>query len=142
MERLNIRDWQKSFINGEFDLADRITQIKAGWYDWFCRDTSLRNKTIKLGNIIKRIKSGGKADLEKNYVFFKNNCPCYGGLYDDFRICDIETRDVQLTISVNCSYENARYTVYGRKNNFEEPIFKTKSVRELVKWINTPWEVA
>ena len=140
MERLNIKDWQKAFINGEFKSADLNTQIKAGWYDWFCKDTSLKNKTIKLGNIVKKIKAGGKVDLEKNYVFFKNNCPLSGGLYDDFRICDVETRDVQLTISIDCCYENARYTVYGRKNGFKEPLFKTQSLKELVKWINSSWE--
>lgn len=80
MERLNIKDWQKAFINGEFEKADVNTQIQAVWYDWFCRDTSLKNKTIKLGKIVKQIKSGGKVDIEKNYVFFKNNCPCFGGL--------------------------------------------------------------
>jgi len=33
-------------------------------------------------------------DTEKHFVFFKNNCPGQGRLYDDFRICDIETGDV------------------------------------------------
>ena len=49
------------------------------------KDTSLTNKTKKMGNIIKQIKPGGKVDLETSYVWFKNNCPINGPLYDDFR---------------------------------------------------------
>jgi hypothetical protein len=37
-------------------------------------------------------------DLDKNkvYVFFKNNCPMNGPLYDSLSICDRESGDVLL----------------------------------------------
>ena len=40
----------------------------------FCRDTSLKNKTKKMGNIIKQIKRCGRVNLAETYVWFKNNC--------------------------------------------------------------------
>jgi len=50
-KQINLSEWIQSFNAGEFDSRDRTTQIKAGWFDWFCRDTSLANKTKLMGNI-------------------------------------------------------------------------------------------
>lgn len=76
-------------------------KIEAGWYDWFCRDTSLKNKTKKMGNIIKQIKVGGRVNLAETYVWFKNNCPMSGPLYDDFRIANIKDGATQLVIQID-----------------------------------------
>jgi len=140
MDNISIAEWQNSFLNGEFDNPNVRTQIKAGWYDWFCKDTSLANKTKKMGNIIVKINCGGKVDLNNWYVWFKNNCPIMGPLYDDFRFADRETGDVQFTIVCNDKRTNHRYEVWGRHNNFEGPIIGFDSSRELVKWLNKPWE--
>ena len=131
-------------MKGNFDDADVRTQILAGWYDWFCKDSSLANKTKKMGNIIKQVKRGGKVDIENWYVWFKNNCPLNGPLYDDFRFADLETGNVMFTIQIDCCWNKSRYAVYGRTPDGEfhsdEPLFETDSSRELVKWLNSPWE--
>lgn len=75
-------------------MADSEIDIKALWYDWFCKDTSLENKGLKLLKKLRMIANSKKFDATKCYVFFKNNCPMVGSLYDDFRICDMETGDV------------------------------------------------
>ena len=93
-QNINIEEFVRRFTNGEYNNKDRKTQILAGWYDWFCKDSSLANKTKFLGNKVVAIADSDKFDKNKCYVFFKNNCPCVGPLYDDFRICDIETGDV------------------------------------------------
>lgn len=143
-ERLTIKQWIGDFICDQFESNDVRTQIKAGWYDWFCKDSSLRNKTYKMGNIIKQLRVGGKVDFDKWYVWFKNNCPMSGPLYDDFRFASLETGDVQFTIQINCCWNKSRYAVYGRtpdgEGHWDKPLFETDSVRELVKWLNTPWE--
>lgn len=145
-EEINVREWQKEFEAGSFDASDRLTQIRAGWYDWFCKDTSLRNKTYKMGNIIKQVKDGGKVDLDNWYVWFKNNCPLNGGLYDDFRFAMKKTGDVMFTIQIDCCWNKHRYSVYGRKPTengwttfFEKPLFECDNSRDLVKWFNTRW---
>lgn len=136
MERTKQREWIIKFTCGSYDNPSRETQIKAGWWDWFCRDTSLRNKTLKMGNIIRQIKDGGKVNTDKTYVFLKNNC-------DDFRICDIENGNVQFTITIDCCRDKSKNAVYGRtpdgQGHWETPLFETNSQRELIKWLNTPW---
>ena len=136
----SIKNWIEMFNNDCFTGYDVKTQIDAGWYDWFCKGSSLRNKTYKMGKIIKQVKTGGKVDLDNWYVWFKNNCPLNGPLYDDFRFADIQTGDVQFTIQIDCCWNKSKYTVYGRKNDFETPLFETDKSRELVKWLNSAWE--
>ena len=143
-DRLRLFRWIDEFMEGNFDDADVRTQILAGWYDWFCKDSSLVTKTKKMGNIIKQVKRGGKVDLENWYVWFKNNCPLNGALFDDFRFADLETGNVMFTIQINCCWNKSRYAVYGRtpdgQFHSDEPLFETDSSRELVKWLNSPWE--
>lgn len=144
-ERIALSEWIEKFINGEFDAEDCKTQILAGWYDWFCKDSSLKNKTKKMGNIIRQIKAGGKVNLENWYVWFKNNCPLNGPLYDDFRLAKLDTGDVQMTIQIDCCWNQKKFSVWGRKSEdgefeHEKPLFETDSQRELVKWLNSPWE--
>lgn len=146
-EENSVREWQKKFEEGYFDSVDVRTQIMAGWYDWFCRDISLRNKTYKMGAIIKQVKDGGKVDLDNWYVWFKNNCPLSGWLYDDFRFAMKKTGDVMFTIQIDCCHNKHKYSVYGRKPTengyttfFDEPLFECDNSRDLVKWLNTAWE--
>lgn len=136
----SLRTWIESFNKGEYDSKDLQAQIKAGWYDWFCKDESLVNKTKRMGNIVKQFKEGGKVNLETMYVWFKNNCPLAGPLYDDFRIADIESGDTLFTIQINCFREEKRYTVYGKKNDFDTPLFSADSIKELVSWFNEGWQ--
>lgn len=136
MEELTLREWIKNFNEGVYERIDLETQMKAGWYDWFCKDKSLRNKTNRMGNIIKQIKDGGKVDLDKTYVWFKNNCLMVGGLYDDFRIANIEDDESQLVVQLDLPDGEAKYIVYGIENDFSKALFETNSSRVLVKWLN------
>lgn len=138
-KQLPLKDWIHEFNEGNFDSPDKMTQIEAGWYDWFCKDTSLKNKTKRMGSIIKQIKPGGKFDLETSYVWFKNNCPLHGPLYDDFRIASIETNNTLILVQIDCVRNDEKYTVYERLDAFDKPVFKTNSTRELVKWFNMGW---
>lgn len=138
-KELSLRTWIDKFNHSDFDSRDLETQIKAGWYDWFCRDESLANKTKRMGNIVKQFRDSGKLKLDEMYVWFKNNCPLAGPLYDDFRIADIKSGDTLFTVQINCFREEKRYTVYGRQNDFDTPLLNTDSIKELVKWFNQGW---
>lgn len=57
-----------------------------GFYDWFCRMSSLKNKYHR--QLIPKLRSlvnDGIIDGDKVTVWFKNNCPGTGSLYDDIR---------------------------------------------------------
>ena len=142
--RINFSKWVERFNNGDFDDPGVRVQIEAGWYDWFCRDTSLVNKTKIIGNIVKRIKPGGKVNLEEWYIWFKNNCPLHGPLYDDFRFARLDTGAVMFTTQIDCLWNDYKYAVYGRTPDgvFQrEPLFEADNLRRLVEWFNKPWYV-
>lgn len=136
MDRLPLHRWIDEFLEGNFDESDVKTQIKAGWYDWFRKDSSLMKKTAKMGSNIKQMKAGGKVDLVNWYCWFKNNCPLNGPIYDDFRFASLETGDVMFTIQCYYCWNNFNYSVYGRtpygESHWDEPLFKCNTVKELV----------
>ena len=94
-----------------------------GFYDWFCKDSSLKNKAKTLvGRLQTILKNNKRFDPNTTYVFFKNNCPCNGGLYDDFRICDIETGSVLYTVTPRDPHEKGKASVWSYENDFKEPL--------------------
>lgn len=124
-DSISISQWIEKFDRGNFDSPDIDTQISAGWYDWFCKDGALRNKTYKLAPKIKRIaKILGEEFCDSHYVFFKNNCPLDGSLYDDFRFCDMKTGDVIYTISPSLGYRSlkGKSEVWGAENKFKNSL--------------------
>ena len=126
MSNIPLRSWIEKFDSGEFDDKSTYVQTIAGWYDWFCRDSSLVSKTKKLGAKVKKIAKSPKVDIDKMYVFFKNNCPCFGTLYDDFRICDLKTGDVIFTIVPATGHKSnyGQTEIWGRENDFNGPLYQ------------------
>ena len=133
--KLNLNEWIKKFIDGNYADSDINTQSDAGWFDWFCRDTSLQKKTEKLGKKLIQIEKSKKFDNEKCYIFFKNNCPCHGSLYDDFRICDIETGDIIYTITPKSGHAISKglSVVYGKENDFKKALIEG-TWKEIKEW--------
>lgn len=56
-----------------------------GFYDWFCSDNSLKRRMLALVPKLKFLVKEGIVNPDNTYVWFKNNCPCDGTLYDDMR---------------------------------------------------------
>ena len=93
-----------------------------GFWDWFCSDKALAGKSRKLcGNARVITKLTKKFDPKKVYVWFNNNCPCSGSLYDDLRIADLETHDVLYTI-VPHDGRTGLSEVWGSENDFSKPL--------------------
>lgn len=76
-------------INEVLKNRSLLSENYYGFYDWFCKESSLENKSDKLLTKLKFLVEQGIIDGDKNYVWFKNNCPCMGTLYDDIRISTI-----------------------------------------------------
>lgn len=106
------------------------------FYDWFCSEKALKNKAKRLfGQLRTFLKYHPEIDIEKVYCFFKNNCPVYGTLYDDFRICDIETGDVIYTVIPKTGHalDEGRAQLWGRENDFKEQLKSAPSYKYLFK---------
>ncbi len=131
--KINISTWQVKFANGEFDAADVDTQVKAGWYDWFCKNESLGKRTQKLGKKVIQIAKGSKFNNDDHYVFFKNNCPMVGGTYDSFSICDLDKGDVQFWIGSPHASSDNKWEVFGVQNDFRRPLAKG-NWNDIKKW--------
>jgi len=99
MANISIRELITRFDAGEFDSYDAKVQCDAGWYDWFCKSDSLRGKTYSMMGKVKQLAKSEMVNIDTMYVFFKNNCPMYGNLYDSFSICDLESGDVLFYIA-------------------------------------------
>ena len=136
---MNIKTFVERFKRGDFNYSSRRIQCEAGWYDWFCNDSALANKTKKLGAKVCKIANSKRFNKETSYVFFKNNCPCVGALYDQFSICDIESCDVLFCAqhlekgSHGC--DKAHWELYDADISFEKPIV-SGTWREVEKYFN------
>jgi len=117
----SIDQYLENFDEGNYSSLDVTTQIRAGWFDWFCRDSSLRSRTYRLTKKLVSLLPSPKIDTKNSYMFFKNNCPLVGSLYDDFRISDLKTGDVIWTIVPRSSH-SGKAEVWGKENDFDGPI--------------------
>ena len=92
-----------AFESGQIMDSDGTIGKCFNFYDWFCKDSSLKRKAHALFPLVKRfLKEHPEIDIHSTYVFFKNNCPMNGPLYDDFRICTPE--QVLYTVIPKCGH--------------------------------------
>ena len=130
--KTTLRQQLEAFENGVFLESDGSKDSGCFvFYDWFCRDSSLKNKSIKLFKQVKLFVKMKDVDLDSTYVFFKNNCPVGGPLYDDFRICDIESGNVLYTVTPKCGH-SGEAELWGRDNNFDGPFKTGKTFTDLL----------
>ena len=109
MDKLTVRQFITKFDNGDFDTDSLKAQMDAGWFDWFCKDSALKNRTKIIGRKIKDVSKIGFFDIDKTYVYLKNNCPMDGKTYDSFGICDIETGNQIVWIAPKLGFNDVKY---------------------------------
>ena len=95
---VSLRKWVNDFEialndynNGDTTKMQTISQNT--WWDWFCKDTSLLKKTVKLGKMVRLLSKAPTLNLDATYVWFANHCPCSGSLYDTFTFSDMKTQE-------------------------------------------------
>ena len=130
--KTTLKQQLEAFEKGKFIDKEGEESWCYNFYDWFCKDKALKAKSERLFKMTKRWVKYRNTDTEKVYVFFKNNCPLNGPLYDDFRICDIETGDVIWTVVPKCGH-SGKAEVWGRQNEFKGPIATGKNMNEIYK---------
>ena len=139
MENISIREWQIRYARGDFNNGDYKTMCRAGWYDWFCKDSSLKNRLDKMAKIIMKLETSDRIDIDKLGVWFKNNCPLSYLTYDDFRLYDLNTGDNEYVIDMMSeavkSWYGNNYAIF-HKSDFRNPIYTCRTSAEVVKWLN------
>lgn len=78
------------------------------FHDWFCDDSKLDKRALALTKKLRVFVDEGLIDGDKNYVWFKNNCPMSGSLYDDMRISNIETGAFLGGICPSCGHNSSK----------------------------------
>lgn len=125
-QRKSLREQLQCIDNGE--PIDHCHNF----YDWFCRDSSLPLKAKMLWSKVRRFLKVVPIDVDATYVFFKNNCPVGGSLYDDFRICDVNTGNVIFTV-VPKSGRDGKAHLWGAINDFDEAFVEAENWKQLLQ---------
>ena len=127
-EDVSVRQWQTMYRMGAFNDKDRSVQIEAGWYDWFCRDESQSTYSGITDPFI----------LDNYYVWFKNNCPLNGPLYDDVRFEPLsgERSGKYFMVTKDSPHEKAKWVLYTERYGFQEPEFQCGNVRDMIRYVN------
>lgn len=137
MTEMSVRQWQERFRAGDFSSKDRAVQCEAGWYDWFCQDDALAGRLQKLSKVVMGITD--PYILDHYYVWFKNNCPLSGPLYDDVRFEPLHgDRNGRYFVVIRDSpHETHKWTLYTERHGFEQPEFTCGNVRDMLRHINS-----
>ena len=136
MNRYSVREWQEKFKSGAFENKHYTTQIYAGWHDWFCSDDALAGRLKQIGKVVMGITE--PFILDNYYVWFKNNCPINGPLYDDVRFEPLlgERDGKYFVVSKDSPHEKQKWSLYTERHGFQEAEYECGNVRGMAKYIN------
>ena len=136
MNEISVRQWQEKFRDGAFDDKSIATQCEAGWYDWFCNDGALAGRLKKMAKLVMAVTD--PFILDNYYVWFKNNCPAVGPLYDDVRFEPLagERDSKYFLVSLDSPHSNRKWSLITERYGFEAPEFECADIRDMVKYIN------
>jgi len=114
MKKVNLAEQLNAFASGKIIDSSGDQNDCYNFYDWFCKDASLERKANALFPKVKKFIESTQVDILDTYVFFKNNCPMNGPLYDDFRICD--ENEVLFTVIPKCG-RSGKAEIWGKNDS-------------------------
>jgi len=132
MSKANLKQQLEAFKQGRYLDSDGNESRCYTFYDWFCKETSLKAKSDKLFRQTQKFVDLMGIDQEKHYVFFKNNCPVNGPLYDSFSICSTDSREVIWWITPKSGH-TGEAEVYWREKGFNTPYATGKNFMDLLE---------
>lgn len=135
-KEMSLREFKRRYEAGEFVGRDFTTQVKAGWYDWFCSTGELADRLKKLWTVIRGVTAD--AILDGYCVQFKNTGRGRGPLYDDIRFLPLDRRRIDVDyfiVAVGDKALDYKYTIYTARKDYEiEAEFDR--ARDACTWIN------
>ena len=136
---LSLREWQICYARGDFNKSDYKTMCDAGWIDWFCKEEYLKSRLDKMAKIVMKLEMSDKVDLDKMGIYFKNNCPVYSPLYDDFRLFYLGKPNAEYIVEMLSECVKERYGnnyAIFHCSDWRKPVYTCRTSAEVVKWLN------
>lgn len=135
-QEISVRHWQENFQSGTYSDNSFMTQVSAGWYDWFCSDDELPDRLKEIAQVVMGITD--PFILDNYYVWFKNNCPVVGPLYDDVRFEPLADgrNGKYFVVSLDSPHENSTWALFTERHGLDEAEFGCDNVREMIQYIN------
>jgi hypothetical protein len=135
MNTVNLRNQLDSYNDSVIMDSDGNCDKSCSYnfYDWFCKDSSLKKKAFRLFDHVEDFVRYFGVDMDSTYVFFKNNQPVNGKRYDQFKICDMVSGDVLWTVIPKSGHPGIGAQVWGVENNFEEPLYEGSDMRDIYR---------
>jgi hypothetical protein len=132
MKNISITQFLKGYYTREYTNGKLAEDF---FFDWFCKDSELPRRAKNLTQDLLEIVTSPRFNPNTSYFFFKNNCPMEGELYDDFRICDMNTGKVLYTVVPSSGFKSdeGQAEVWGRENDFDEALVEGEW-SEIVEW--------
>jgi hypothetical protein len=106
-EKLNFKAQLEAFRTN----APEYVNDSYYFFDWFCSEKALKIKSKLLMTKAEKVMSKLGLDPETHRVFFKNNCPMSGKLYDSFSIC---TNDEKNDVVIWCTPSSGHKSTEGQ----------------------------
>lgn len=141
-KEMTLRQQLEAFEKGEILAYSGETNDAGCWnfYDWFCQQTNLKNKSKKLMGYVKRfVKAHPELDLDKHNAWFKNNCPMSGPLYDDIRISSIGKDSKNVWVITPKSGHTGRAELV-HCSDYGKPIVEGEKFADLLVEVKVPVE--
>jgi len=133
MENTNLTQQLEAFFDKEIYLdSDGRESHCFNFYDWFCEDDELQEKADYLFNEVNRFVGKFGINTDIYYVFFKNNCPMSGPLYDSFSICEVESGDVAYWVTPKSGH-SGQAEICGASNDFNKPLYVGNTLSEIYR---------
>ena len=114
MKKVSLAEQLNAFASGRIIDSEGDQNDCFNFYYWFCKDSALERKANILFPKVKKFIESTQVDILDTYVFFKNNCPVNGPLYDDFRICD--ENGVLFTVIPKCGH-SGKAEIWGKNDS-------------------------
>ena len=137
-DELSVRQWQEQFRAGAFNLQDRYTQCRAGWYDWFCQDHALAGRLKKIGRVVMGITD--PYILDNYYILCANYPSRLGKLYDYMGFIPLLDEDWHkgFGVTLNDPRHRKKWSLLTRRYDLEghAPEFDCQDVRKMIRYVN------
>lgn len=133
-KRMTLRQQIEAFENGKILAFSGELDDAGCWnfYDWFCNDSALQAKAVRLmKKVIKFVKANPDLDLDTHHVWFKNNCPMVGPLYDDIRITQNFGDEVNYYVIIPKSGHTGKAELY-KYPEYNNPIKTGDTFKDLL----------